>query len=285
MGGVGARCGVGRVSSASAGSRLTACACWVRAESVHSVVHIMWKDHAFVHIATDAHCTEDYALVVHSDYERVVTVIRSCGGVSPALVGGCCVWCACGVVVTRGGWGVTDVTSVYLDRLSGWVDDGSTARCGGGFLAERLSEMSAKNETTGAEYRGKNVDRLLMAEAEHGYGDEHGWAGFHQWLGAGRVVRKGEHGTACMTVVTVTDDKGSARKPRGFRVFHYDQTQELTEGSSEPIVQGWSTPLDHTGRARVEATVTAPAATVDNSDETVAARREMMVRLGWGVQS
>lgn len=87
------------------------------------------------------------------------------------------------------------------------------------------------NATTGAEYRGGNIERLLMAEIGNGYGNG-GWAGFHQWIEAGRVVRKGEHGTHCLTVVTVDEKKtdGTAkttRKPRGFVVFHYDQTDEL----------------------------------------------------------
>lgn len=83
------------------------------------------------------------------------------------------------------------------------------------------------NATTGVQYKGNNIMRLLSAECEHGYGDG-GWAGYRQWLEAGRVVRKGERGTQCMTVVRVTDDKGhETTKPRGFRVFHFDQTVEL----------------------------------------------------------
>lgn len=93
--------------------------------------------------------------------------------------------------------------------------------------------MTAFNETTGAEYQGKNVDRLFYAEIEHGYDETRGWAGYRQWLEAGRVVRKGEHGTPCMTVITVDDGDRSARKPRGFRVFHYDQTVELTEAEAQ----------------------------------------------------
>jgi|SRR5215471_1973753 len=90
--------------------------------------------------------------------------------------------------------------------------------------------MGAFNETTRAEYQGRNVDRLVNAEILHGYDSRRGWAGYRQWLDAGRVVRKGEHGVSCLTVVTVDRDAnghGGTRKPRGFRVFHYDQTVEL----------------------------------------------------------
>lgn len=82
------------------------------------------------------------------------------------------------------------------------------------------------NATTGEQYKGGNVLRLLTAEAEAGYGPG-GWAGYRQWIAAGRQVRKGEHGTACLTVVTVPDKagKGSKKVPRGFRVFHLDQTE------------------------------------------------------------
>lgn len=104
--------------------------------------------------------------------------------------------------------------------------------------------MSATNETTGAAYQGRNVLRLVMVEIEREYDGRRGWAGFKQWLDAGRVVRKGEHGTPCMTVVTVTDDKGTARKPRGFRVFHYDQTEPLPELSASEMI------AEHTGVAR-----------------------------------
>lgn len=86
-----------------------------------------------------------------------------------------------------------------------------------------------RNAVTGAEYRGGNIMRLVSAEVEHGYGSG-GWAGFKQWLSVGRVVRKGEHGTACITVIAGKEGeegKAKGRGVRGFRVFHYDQTTEL----------------------------------------------------------
>lgn len=92
--------------------------------------------------------------------------------------------------------------------------------------------MSARNEVTGAEYKGKNVLRLIGAELEHAYDDAHGWAGFRQWLSVGRVVRKGEHGTSCLTVMTDkkdADGQTTGRGVRGFRVFHYDQTMPLED--------------------------------------------------------
>jgi antirestriction protein ArdC len=85
------------------------------------------------------------------------------------------------------------------------------------------------NEVTGAEYRGRNVERLMTAAVSAGYNPDRGWAGFTQWRSVGRTVRKGEHGTPCFTVVSVDKDKNGrgTTKPRGFRVFHYDQTEEL----------------------------------------------------------
>ena len=84
------------------------------------------------------------------------------------------------------------------------------------------------NATTGTPYKGGNVLRLLVAADTAGYGPG-GWAGYRQWLAAGRQVRKGEHGTACLTVVKVTDSRTGRLKsaPRGFRVFHVDQTEPV----------------------------------------------------------
>jgi antirestriction protein ArdC len=98
----------------------------------------------------------------------------------------------------------------------------------------------ATNEVTGAAYQGKNIDRLIGATVANGYDPEHGWAGFTQWRSVGRTVRRGEHGTPCLTVVTVDKDENGrgTRKPRGFKVFHYDQTDELptvTEASGLPV--------------------------------------------------
>lgn len=102
------------------------------------------------------------------------------------------------------------------------------------------------NAVTGAQYGGRNIARLQEAQLIGGYGPG-GWAGFQQWLTVGRVVRKGEHGTACVTVIgtraTSSADsassngpeiegsrKGKGRGVRGFRVFHFDQTTELKGG-------------------------------------------------------
>ncbi len=120
--------------------------------------------------------------------------------------------------------------------------EGATAR-----VLERIDAGYVPyNAVTGTAYRGKNVDRFLAAELEHGYGAG-GWAGFGQWLRVGRVVRKGEHGTAGVTVTGAgkgessssseaageaaeSSSKGKRGKGggvRGFRVFHFDQTTEL----------------------------------------------------------
>jgi antirestriction protein ArdC len=90
------------------------------------------------------------------------------------------------------------------------------------------------NEVTGADYQGKNVLRLFEATVGNGYDPEHGWAGFTQWRTIGRTVRKGEHGTPCLTVVTVDRDESGrgTTKPREFRVFHFDQTDPLPDRES-----------------------------------------------------
>ena len=84
------------------------------------------------------------------------------------------------------------------------------------------------NAVTGQPYKGGNIVRLAMAAVEGNRDPEKGWAGFRQWQTAGRVVRKGERGTACMTVVKVKDKNGRTKTaPRGFRVFHFDQTDPI----------------------------------------------------------
>jgi len=84
------------------------------------------------------------------------------------------------------------------------------------------------NAVTGVDYQGGNITRLLIAEGSNAY-SERGWAGFAQWRTIGRTVRRGEHGTPCLTVVNVVDKKTGRdkRSARGFRVFHFDQTEEL----------------------------------------------------------
>lgn len=99
-------------------------------------------------------------------------------------------------------------------------------------LDEMVALPCTTNEVTGRPYQGGNVGRLLEATISNGYNPDRGWAGFTQWRTIGRTVRKDEHGTPCRTVVTVDRDaegNGGTRKPRGFKVFHYDQTAELVE--------------------------------------------------------
>lgn len=99
------------------------------------------------------------------------------------------------------------------------------------------------NAVTGARYGGKNIDRLRIAAFEQSFGAG-GWAGFQQWLTVGRVVMRGQKGTACVTVMSSkrgessdaeSSDGKTTRKAsgiRGFRVFHYDQTTEIGEEQS-----------------------------------------------------
>lgn len=127
--------------------------------------------------------------------------------------------------------------------------------------------MSARNEVTGALYRGGNVGRLEGAEGDCGYDVTHGWAGYRQWLTVGRVVRKGEHGTACRTVIgdrkareDVAQDgeqtlTKTGRGVRGFRVFHYDQTVELTvdhQPAADPLAAEVDAIVPQTGERIAE---------------------------------
>lgn len=118
-----------------------------------------------------------------------------------------------------------------------------------------------RNAVTGADYRGGNVVRLLAAEAEHGYRSGAGWAGFGQWRSIGRVVMKGEHGTACIAVTSggkEADDKPrKGRGVRGFRVFHYDQTTELVEGAGAERGRSNGHSADRGARARATTFTTA----------------------------
>jgi antirestriction protein ArdC len=86
------------------------------------------------------------------------------------------------------------------------------------------------NAVTGDLYHGKNVIRLLAAAAANDYPTDQ-WAGYGQWQTAGRQVRKGEHGTACVRVIAGTDiESGKARRGvRGFRVFNIAQTDPTEE--------------------------------------------------------
>jgi hypothetical protein len=101
-------------------------------------------------------------------------------------------------------------------------------------LPPALSSTVPYNRVTGELYSGKNPMRLMVAEAERGYGPG-GWAGFRQWLECGRVVRKGEHATAIGRVFVKKDKESGEITGTGFsgaRVFHFDQTVEVpTEGA------------------------------------------------------
>lgn len=97
--------------------------------------------------------------------------------------------------------------------------------------------MTVANEVTGVAYQGGNIARLTAAQMDNNYDPAKGWAGFKQWLDAGRVVRKGEHGTPCLRVLVTTDKQGNEKKvAKGFRVFHFDQTEVLVPKEVEIAV-------------------------------------------------
>lgn len=106
----------------------------------------------------------------------------------------------------------------------------------------RAFEVGAWNPVTDQPYHGANIDRLATAAVEHGYNVERGWAGFRQWRTLGRTVKRGEHGATIFHHVTDkhADDTEHDAKERRYnrngysvRVFHYDQTTELTEKEAE----------------------------------------------------
>ena len=86
------------------------------------------------------------------------------------------------------------------------------------------------NPTTGRDFLKGNASRLIemMNENEWTAGQ---FATFVQWKNAGRIVRKGEHGTKCLLpTITRTDDGGevvSGKPRRGFTVFAIEQTEPM----------------------------------------------------------
>ena len=84
------------------------------------------------------------------------------------------------------------------------------------------------NPTTGAAYGGMaNVSALVAAMAGHNWSSGQ-FAGFWQWLGAGRAVRKGEHGTRIMLIVDKKDTENPEKKHKVAKtrvVFAFEQTE------------------------------------------------------------
>ena len=83
------------------------------------------------------------------------------------------------------------------------------------------------NATTGAEYQGGNVGRLVDAQTDGEYLTAQ-WAGYGQWQAMGRQVRKGE---TCTRLVKVFDKKDKAgKRKKGIacpRVFNIAQTDPV----------------------------------------------------------
>ena len=130
-------------------------------------------------------------------------------------------------------------------------------------LTKAPSTGAPFNATTGTAYNGGTVARLLTAEVSRGFAHDAGWAGFGQWRENGRQVRKGEHGTHGLTVVSVGGDdtgKGAKTTCRGFVVFHYDQTEPIDESATPapPVTPSAIVARDRAARA---AKSEAPSAT------------------------
>lgn len=88
--------------------------------------------------------------------------------------------------------------------------------------------MEQHNWTTGGEYTGKNVEALLVAQVSGGYAEGR-WSTYKQAAENGRQVRKGEHGTSLIRVVTkdVVTRTGRVERKRvvkSFTVFNIEQT-------------------------------------------------------------
>ena len=81
------------------------------------------------------------------------------------------------------------------------------------------------NATTGKEYNGSNVEKLLNTDLY-----DQRWATFRQWKSAGYKVKKGSKGTELIKVVSVKDKKSpklEKRVPRRFWVFNICQVEEI----------------------------------------------------------
>lgn len=92
-----------------------------------------------------------------------------------------------------------------------------------------METITLTNPTTGKDFTRGNADRLAAAM------DENGWtsgqfATFVQWKNAGRIVRKGEHGTKCLLpkIEKVDGEEiATGQIVRGFTVFAIEQTEVL----------------------------------------------------------
>jgi antirestriction protein ArdC len=86
------------------------------------------------------------------------------------------------------------------------------------------------NPTTGRDFTRGNAVRLLEAADAAGYTSGQ-WATFVQWKNAGRMVRKGQHGTKCSLPKVEKDVDGNEIATgviiRSFTVFALEQTEEV----------------------------------------------------------
>jgi antirestriction protein ArdC len=95
-----------------------------------------------------------------------------------------------------------------------------------------VSQANPINPTTGEEYEGGNIDRLIQQAEARGYSSMQ-FAGFTQWLRAGRVVKKGEKSLrikACGKFDKVDAKTGKVTKgsfSKSASVFALEQTEEL----------------------------------------------------------
>lgn len=87
------------------------------------------------------------------------------------------------------------------------------------------------NPVTNRPFTRGNADRLATAASESDYASTQ-WATFNQWKTAGRIVRKGEHGTRCLLPVIERtadgEDVATGRIRKSFTVFNLEQTEELS---------------------------------------------------------
>jgi len=90
------------------------------------------------------------------------------------------------------------------------------------------------NATTGVEYQGGNVDRLVGAQADGGYPTAQ-WAGYGQFQAMGRQVRRGESCTRLVKVFDKKDAKGKKKKGVACpRVFNIAQTDPVVAQAPAP---------------------------------------------------
>ena len=86
------------------------------------------------------------------------------------------------------------------------------------------------NPTTGRDFTRGNAVRLLEAADDNGFTSGQ-WATFVQWKAAGRVVRKGQHGTKCLLPKVEKNDDGvetvTGKIVRGFTVFAFEPTEAM----------------------------------------------------------